>query len=72
VDLHLGIESGQELIQFIRTQEDYRQIPIVAISGFQDLDAGYETAANLFLVKPTDMRGWTDIVIRLQEYFPSS
>ena len=72
VDLNLGEEKGTELIQFIRSQQDFRPIPVIAVSGcyvFKDLDESFQTGANLFLIKPTDLRGWTDLVMRLQEYF---
>ena len=72
VDLHLGEDSGKDLIEFIRTQQKYREIPLVAVSGsyiFKDLDEAYKTGANLFMIKPTDLRGWTELAMKLQEYF---
>src|SRR5688572_15961786 len=65
VDLHIGADSGKDLIQYIRTFERFRDVPVVTLSGsyvFEDLDKAYETGANLFLIKPSDPNGWTDLV----------
>jgi CheY-like chemotaxis protein len=73
VDLHIGVDSGKELVEFIRSFEVFRTVPVVMLSGsyvFEDLDKAYETGANLFLIKPQDLRGWTELVFKIRDYFP--
>jgi CheY-like chemotaxis protein len=74
-DLHIGAESGEELIKFIRSHEVFHKVPIIALAdtyAYEELDAAYEKGANLFLIKPRELRGWTDLVFRLHEYFATS
>ena len=73
VDLHIGPDSGKELITYIRTLDHLQKVPVVTLSGsyvYEDLDKAYETGANLFLVKPADVKGWTDTIFKLRDYFP--
>ena len=75
VDLHIHEHSGKDLIQFIRSLEPMQKVPIVSLSGsymFEDLEKAYETGANLFLIKPSDLRGWTELVFRMRDYFPQT
>ena len=54
VDYHLNDMSGIDLIQSIRTSEQFSNTPIVMASG---RDVGKEATAagaNLFLIKPYD------------------
>src|ERR1051325_8404601 len=75
VDLHIGVESGKGLVEYIRSFESFRKVPIVTLSGsylYEDLDKAYETGANLFLIKPQNLKGWTEMVFRIRDYFPAS
>lgn len=74
VDLHIGADSSKDLISFLRGLEPFQKVPIVTLSGsyvYDDLDKSYETGANLFMVKPQDLKGWTGMILRLRDYFPA-
>jgi CheY-like chemotaxis protein len=75
VDLHIGPDSGKDLVRFIRSIEALQKVPVISLSGsyvFSDLEKAYETGANLFLIKPTDVRGWTEMILKIRDYFPLS
>lgn len=72
VDLHIGTAEGRELIEFAREDEALSSIPIVALSGsyvFEDLDKAYDVGANLFLIKPMYLKGWTELIYKVRDYF---
>lgn len=73
VDLHIGLESSKDFISHLRTLRTLQKAPIVTLSGsydYEGLDKSYETGANLFVVKPQDLKGWTDMIFKLRDYFP--
>lgn len=73
VDLHIGADSGRDLIEFLRALPSFRNVPIVTVSAtyrYDDLDKAYETGANLFLAKPRTAKAWTDTLLKLRDYFP--
>jgi DNA-binding response OmpR family regulator len=72
VDLTLPKMSGLNLIRWIREQAHLKVIPLVALSrtyDFDELEQVYEYGANLYLLKPRELRQWADLVFRLQGYW---
>jgi DNA-binding response OmpR family regulator len=73
VDLHIGLESSRDFISHLRTLQTLQKAPIVSLSGSRDEEASdksQETGANLFMVKPQDLKGWMDMIVKLRESFP--
>jgi CheY-like chemotaxis protein len=73
VDLHLGPHSGNDVIRYVRAKPIFNKAPIVSISGayvYEDHDDAYQTGANLFMVKPHQLNGWTEMMFKLRDYFP--
>ena len=72
IDLNLGKMSGLELIRWIREQSLLKGMPIIALSAvynYDDLEKGYDFGANLYILKPKEIRQWADLVFRLQGYW---
>ena len=65
VDLHIGTAEGRELIEFARANESLSSISYV----FEDLDKAYDVGANLFLIKPMYLKGWTELIYKVRDYF---
>jgi CheY-like chemotaxis protein len=60
LDLKLPRRSGLEVLQWLRTQETLRRIPVVMLTSSQedrDVNAAYDTGVNSYLVKPVDFDG---------------
>jgi len=56
LDLHLGSERGETLIEELRAREP--RIPVVVVTGSSDLDAGdLRLAADAVLGKPFEIEG---------------
>jgi two-component system response regulator len=72
VNLAFKNNSGLELIRWIRSFEKLSTIPIVALASnydFDDLERSYNNGANLYLLRPNNVREWADLVFRLQGYW---
>jgi len=72
IDLNLPKISGLDLVRWIRDQPLLMGMPIVSLSeayNYDDLERGYDLGANLYLLKPREIRQWADLVFRLQGYW---
>jgi CheY-like chemotaxis protein len=72
VDLKLPRLNGIELIRWLREQPKLKRLPVVVLSGnyvFDDLENTYDAGANLYIIKPQNLNGWTDLVFKLQGYW---
>jgi CheY-like chemotaxis protein len=60
LDLKLPKRSGLEVLEWLRTQETLKRIPVVVLSSSQqdrDVNAAYDTGVNSYLVKPVEFEG---------------
>ena len=58
-DLNMPNIDGFELIKTIRSNEDYREIPIIilsSLSGNEDIEKGMQCGADSYLLKPFDSK----------------
>ena len=56
-DLNMPNIDGFELIKTIRSNEDYKEIPIIilsSLSGSEEIEKGIQSGANAYLLKPFD------------------
>jgi two-component system phosphate regulon response regulator PhoB len=57
VDFHLGSYGGLELLQVVRDREEYRELPVVVMSGMDHGQESEEAGANGFVLKPFNLEG---------------
>ncbi|MDP2301305.1 MAG: response regulator [Ignavibacteria bacterium] len=58
-DLNMPNVDGFELIRTVRSNEEFKEIPIIILSSLtskDDIDLGIEIGANSYLVKPFDSK----------------
>lgn len=58
-DLNMPNVDGFELIKTIRSNEDYRELPIIilsSLSGNEEIERGIQYGANAYLLKPFDSK----------------
>lgn len=56
-DLNMPNVDGFQLIQSIRSNEEYKDLPIIVLSSLgnnEDINRGLECGANSYLIKPFD------------------
>jgi len=72
LDLDLPEMSGFELLQWKRTQQNIRRIPVVVLTidnASSTVNAAYDLGANSYLVKPGDPEEIMRVVKLIQEYW---
>ena len=55
LDLYLPLRSGFDVLSWTRAREEFRQLPIVVLTAFDDsyyTQRAYDLGANAYLVKP--------------------
>lgn len=52
MDVHLGSQSGMDILEAIRKQKELSEVRIVMTSGFNVRDECINRGANAFLLKP--------------------
>ena len=71
VDINLPGIRGDELISWIRTQEKFANVPVIALSSglaFKTVQAAQEIGASSFFLKPRAYNDWIDLAYAVQDY----
>ena len=64
LDLNLPVMSGHELLRAIDSDETWRRIPVIVLSGSnrqQDIEESYRLGAMLYVVKPNHWDRYVDL-----------
>ena len=72
LDLKLPGTTGLQLLQWKRTQNPIRRIPVVVLTADENpetVDAAYDLGANSYLVKPGDPARVARMVQAIQSYW---
>lgn len=72
LDLRLPKVDGIEVLRQARSNEVWKQIPVVVLTTSresQDLDAAYRLGANSYIVKPVDFLDFAEVVNRIKLYW---
>lgn len=66
-------EIGLNLLQQIKqANTDYSLIPVVVLSDSndeRDVEAMYQAGCSSYLVKPTTLQGWQDLIQKIKNYW---
>jgi CheY-like chemotaxis protein len=72
LDLNMPKKDGREIIQEMRTNSNFKAIPIVVLSTSNapsDIKTCYELGANSFITKPSSFEGLLEIIKNLQQFW---
>lgn len=72
LDLKLPRRSGLEVLEWIRSQERLRRLPVVVLTSSRetsDINKAYDLGANSYLVKPVGFDSLLELVKSLQLYW---
>ncbi|RPH43377.1 MAG: response regulator [Planctomycetota bacterium] len=72
LDLKLPRKSGLEVLRWIRGHEGLKRIPVIMLTSSQerhDIDRAYDSGANAYLVKPVEMRAFSEVVLGLHHFW---
>ncbi len=72
LDLNLPRVNGHEVLEFVKTSERLKRIPVVILttsSSEKDVNETYDHYANGYIVKPVDVSQFFDVVTQIQDFW---
>ena len=72
LDLNLPKISGQELLRLFKSDEKFKQVPVVILTSSEDIDdlhAAYREHANCYITKPVDLDKFIQIVKQIDSFW---
>jgi CheY-like chemotaxis protein len=74
LDVNLPKKNGHEVLQFIKTDENLKPIPVIVFttsSSPRDIDQSYRNHANCFITKPVDVDVFMSIIATIGNFWMS-
>ncbi|WP_280585812.1 response regulator [Halorubrum sp. Boch-26] len=65
LDLNLPGKSGFDLLEVVRNESAFRDVPVVIVSSSEnpdDINRSYELSANAYITKPTDPDDYIEMI----------
>jgi CheY-like chemotaxis protein len=72
LDLRLPKVDGVEVLRYARTDEVWKQIPVIVLTTSRertDIATAYELGVNSYIVKPVDFLAFADVVEAIKTYW---
>lgn len=72
LDLNLPGRSGLDLLNLVRSESDFSDVPVVIISSSEspdEINRVYEHAANAYITKPTDPDEYIEMIDAIIEFW---
>lgn len=72
LDINLPKKNGQEVLQFIKTNEFLKQIPVIMLttsSSDNDIIDSYKNQANCYIMKPVDINSFMSVISKIEEFW---
>lgn len=74
LDINLPKKNGHEVLQYIKGNENLRQIPVVILttsSADKDINKSYSNYVNCYITKPVDVNDFLSIVSTIENFWIS-
>ena len=65
LDLNMPRKNGAQCLQEIREQKAFEHLPVIVLStssSIDIIDSMYDSGANLYVEKPSDIRLWKSVI----------
>lgn len=72
LDINLPKKNGHEVLQFIKTNEDLKQIPVIMLttsSSELDINLSYKEHANCYITKPVEVDSFLDVISKIENFW---
>lgn len=72
LDINLPKMNGQEVLQFIKKNEQLKHIPVIMLttsSSHKDILSSYMNGANSYITKPVDVNAYMDTISKVEDYW---
>ncbi len=74
LDINLPKKNGLEVLEFIKTNPDLKQIPVIMLttsSSMRDIEQSYRNYANCYITKPIEVTEFMDAISRIEDFWLS-
>ncbi len=74
LDINLPKKNGLEVLEFIKTNPDLKQIPVIMLttsSSMRDIEQSYRNYANCYITKPIEVSEFMDAISRIEDFWLS-
>jgi CheY-like chemotaxis protein len=71
LDMNLPKKNGLEVLQFIKTNEGLKHIPVIMLttsSSQQDISASYNNFVTCFITKPVEINEFLTVVATIENF----
>ena len=72
LDVNLPKRNGHEVLQYIKTTEALKQIPVIMLttsSSANDINQSYKNYANCFITKPVEVQEFLNVVATIEQFW---
>lgn len=72
LDVNLPRKNGHEVLEFIKTSDDLKQIPVIMLttsSSDKDIERSYEKHANCYITKPVNVDDFMKAVMSIENFW---
>lgn len=72
LDVNLPRKNGHEVLEFIKTSDDFKQIPVIMLttsSSDRDIERSYEKHANCYITKPVNVDDFMEAVLSIENFW---
>jgi CheY-like chemotaxis protein len=72
LDINLPKKSGHQVLQFIKTNPNFNQIPVIMLttsSAEKDISLAYEHYANCYITKPVEFSEFTTAISKIKDFW---
>ncbi len=72
LDVNLPKKNGYEVLQYIKSSEGLKQIPIIMLttsSSEKDIMQSYKNYANCFITKPVEVNEFMSAVAKIEDFW---
>lgn len=74
LDMNLPKKNGIEVLKFIKTNNDFKHIPVVMLttsSYEEDIVKSYKNYANCYITKPVDVKDFVSVIEKIENFWIS-
>lgn len=74
LDVNLPKRNGHEVLEFIKTQEATKHIPVIMFttsSSEEDINRSYKNYVNCYITKPLDVNDFLQVVMNIDKFWVS-
>ncbi|MHB1179445.1 MAG: response regulator [Daejeonella sp.] len=74
LDINLPRRSGQEVLQYIKTNGNLKHIPVIMLttsSSEKDINQSYNNFANCYITKPVEAEDFINAISKIEDFWIS-